>query len=139
MSKHLWDVKHPYHCEEGNYHFAPNANLHRTYDSFRHFLGDWATGEDHDMNLLFRWDWIKETETDPDELYFRSGAGKGKDRLMLFYVMQRRGYNMSVAVAVRDEDEAFVRAYLEEKALKTRDLWEPLLDMTVSEELDALI
>lgn len=139
MTKHLWEVKHPYHCAEGNYNFVPNADLHREYQSLREFQADWADGEDHDYNLLFRWDWIKETAVFPDPGYFTYGAGKAMDRLMLFYVQQRRGNLFSVAVPVKDSDEPAVREYLEAKAQHIRTLWEPLIDLTVDEAMEQLI
>lgn len=137
MTKHLWEVKHPYHCELGNYYAAPNANLHREYDSWAEFAADWAKGEDNDYNLLFRWDWIK--ETDKESPYFDHGKRKGMDRLMLFYVMQRQAYNMSVAIGVKDSNEPAVREYLEAKAQHIRTLWEPLIDLTVDEAMEQLI
>lgn len=139
MTKHLWEATHPYHCAEGNYNYVPNADLHRQYDSITGFLGDWADGEDDDYNLLFRWDWIKEEQPRPEDQYFTHGPAAGSDRLMLFYVQQRRGNLFSVAVAVKDEDEAAVRSYLEGKAQHIRTLWEPLLDLTIDEAMEQLI
>ena len=139
MRANLWDAKHPYHCTEGNYHLVPNAPLHRTYDSWTAFREDWVNGEDHDYNLLWRWDWVKETEKSLSDMYFRSGPGKGKDRVVLFYVMQRKGYLFSVAIPVTDADQPQVREYLEAKGEHMRKLWEPILDRTIEEELEALI
>lgn len=136
MSPHLWEVQHPGTTSEGNYTLVPNANLHVQHESFRKFL----SYADHGPALvLYRWDWIKETAEFPAPGYFTHGPSKGKDRLMLFFVKPALAYCLSIAVAVTDNDESLVLAYLQERSDRLREMWEPVLDLTVDEAMDQLI
>lgn len=107
---HLWEYEHPYYCEQGNYY---KTGLHLNHASWQEFVDDteYVTG-DREANLLFRWDWHR----DGDEHYIR-----------LFFILQRKGLNCSHDVAVIDEDEAEIRAFLGECAEVMRATWEPLL------------
>lgn len=54
---HLWDIDHPYYCNEGNY-FARDADCHCHchYKSWPEFVAEQGNA-DLDMNLVFRFDW----------------------------------------------------------------------------------
>lgn len=130
MSKHLWEIDHPYYCEQGSYWVGGDRyhEVHEEHDSWAGFLEEWA-GMDTDLNLLFRWDWKK---ADPDDYEYEREEDPDfelpGDTLQLFYFMQRKARNMSVFVTVTEDDEAAVRAFLTERAENMRKLWEPLLD-----------
>ena len=51
---HLWEIKHPYYCNEGNY-FARESCC-TEYGSWADFMEE-GGDSDFDMNLVFRWDW----------------------------------------------------------------------------------
>ncbi|MFI8448211.1 hypothetical protein [Streptomyces erythrochromogenes] len=117
---HLWDVDHPYYCAEGNY-FKPGQ--HTPFESWADFTDTTFHSGDRDLNLLIRWDWkawSREPDQDPDE--------PAKDELLLFFVLQRKAWLCSVGIAITDEDEPAVRAWLTECAQTMRATWEPLLD-----------
>lgn len=136
-TKHLWEIDHPYYCTEGNYF---QSGMHSVFESWAEFaepssqtptgdLGNLLYDFDDDLNLLWRWDWKRadpadyeyEIEADPD--YEIPG-----DTLQLFFVLQRKGYNISAEVAVTEADEPAVREWLEAKANHMRRIWAPLLD-----------
>lgn len=127
---HLWEIDHPYYCQEGSYWVGGNQwhEVHNEYESWSDFLDEWSATDD-DLNLMFRWDWKRadpddytyEVEEDPD---FKIPG----DVLQLFYMMQRKARNMSVFVKVTEADEPAVREFLAKKAEHMRKLWEPLLD-----------
>lgn len=141
-TKHLWEIDHPYYCSEGNFYMA---GMHSVFESWAEFaepssqtatadLGNLLYDFDDDLNLLWRWDWKRadpsdyeyEVEADPD---FEIPG----DTLQLFFMLQRKAYNISAEVAVTEADEPAVREWLEAKALHMRRLWEPLLDVVADE------
>ncbi len=138
---HLWEIDHPYYCSEGNYY---KSGCHTLFESWGEFATPTTVGAmgfggnvlydwDDDLNFLFRWDWDRadpadyayEREEDPD---FEMPG----DTLLLFFMAQRKGRNMSAAVAVTEADEPAVRAWLEKKAEYMRMVWEPLLGTTAA-------
>jgi len=140
---HLWEHDHPYYCSEGNYF---KNGLHARYDSWadfaqpsagRSFNEEWNLLYDFDdaLNLLFRWDWKK---ADPENYWLKPGDPHDEtaqyeedlkaDTLQLFFILQRKAYNISVDVKVTEADEPEVRAWLERKAAHIRTLWAPLLE-----------
>ena len=113
---HLWEINHPYYCNEGNY-FAPGMDQpHEEYDSWAYFLESEGNA-DFDMNLVFRWDWRK---SDPDE----SGWGNKTDVLLVFWMGQRKGLYRWTTVQVTDADEDAVKAWLLPRWEHLRRLWE---------------
>ncbi len=102
---HLWEVEHPYYCNESNY-FSRDCMLQ--YQSWKEFFE--AEGDsDMDMNLLFRWDW-------------------GKDNVLsLFWMEQRKGrFRTSIVHNMNPENEPEVRAWLGKHFQHLLQLWEPL-------------
>lgn len=100
---------------------------------------------DNDLNFLYRWDWLK---ADPenylfsfsDEILKETGATKEEveaskkefeensqsDRLMLFFMLQRKSHNISVEVNVTESDEPFVREWLNKKWEHMKEMWNPI-------------
>lgn len=140
---HLWEIDHPYYCTEGNFY---KNGCHTNFDSWAEFatpasftaagptgnvLYDW----DDDLNFLFRWDWNKADKDnyflqpgDPDDETADYEEAKKTDTLLLFFMAQRKGRNMSAQVTVTEADEPAVRAWLEGKAEYMRKIWAPLLN-----------
>ncbi|RKT33641.1 hypothetical protein DEU34_2244 [Microbacterium sp. AG1240] len=142
MSTHLWEHDHPYYCSEGNYF---KTGMHTVYESWvdfaqpsegRSFNDEWNLlyDFDDDLNLLWRWDWKK---ADPENYWRKPGDPNDEtaqyvedqkvDRLELFFMLQRKAYNISVEVKVTEADEPAVREWLIKKASHMRLLWAPLL------------
>lgn len=48
------------------------------------------------------------------------------DRLMLFFMLQRKSHNISVEVNVTEDDEPAVREWLQKKWEYMKGMWEPL-------------
>jgi hypothetical protein len=115
---HLWEVEHPYYCNEGNYYAAGNDQPFITYESWAEFFEN-EGNSDTDMNLLFRWDWRK---ADPEEKHW----GNEHEVLMLFWMGQRKGLYRWTEVRVTEADEPAVRAWLKERWEHLKFLWEPL-------------
>lgn len=101
----LWEIEHPYYCEEGCF-FEPGC--HEYHGSWSDFLATMGY-RDGELNLLFRWDW--------------KSTG-GHDRLLLFFVAQRKGYTFSHEVDVRREDEPSVHDWLLRRREHIDALWE---------------
>lgn len=137
MSNHLWEVKHPYYCNETNY-FASGKDSRDTqfnYESFEDFLSEWGDA-DPDMNLVFRWDWEEITQEAYDELMEEEEESEltpftGDDtvksgHLKIFFFMQRKGYFCYTCTLVSRSEEPIIKAYLKEKWDYYKKLWEPL-------------
>lgn len=120
MTKHLWEIDHPYYCNEGNY-YASGEQPTASYDSWEEFFS--AEGDaDFDMNLLFRWDWRK---ADPEE----KNWGNKHDVLLLFWMGQRKGLYRWTEVQVTDADEPAVREWLTERWKHMQLLWEGIAEV----------
>lgn len=115
---HLWEAAHPYYCNEGNFH--RNGQCVR-FGSWAEFMADGWGDSDHDLNLLFRWDWKR---ADPDD--YEPGEELPGDRLALFFMLQRKGDFWSVEVAVTEDDEPAVREWLAGRAKTIAAIWTPI-------------
>lgn len=123
--RHLWEVDHSYYCAEGNYF---KTGQHTLFASWADFAEEtlFFTG-DRDQNFLIRWDWQTDrTPGEPPVLCI-----DGADRLLLFFVLQRKAWLCSVEITVTEADEPAVRAFLADCAQTMRATWEPLLDAPV--------
>lgn len=110
--KHLWEVDHPYYCEETNFFARDQHFVYANWGDFIESTG--AVGWDLDRNLLFRWDWNQHED---------SALGT----LDLFWMLQRKGAYCSHSVTVHRDDEPAVRAFLAPRAARMASLWLPLL------------
>lgn len=120
MSKHLWEIDHPYYCNEGNFYSNECGERYRTWAEFMASEGD----SDLDMNLVFRFDWREGEDWNAGEytgdINYRNG------RLLMFIIGQRKGIYRYVEVSVCRADEASVIAYLSPRWELMKKLWEPL-------------
>lgn len=118
--KHLWEVEHPYYCNEGNYYAPGNDQPTEAYKTFSAFLAEEGDA-DMDMNLLFRFDWSEDDDTafngDP---YYRNG------KLLLFWMGQRKGLYRWTEIEVCRADEPAVIEFLRPRFAHMLRLWEPL-------------
>jgi hypothetical protein len=112
--KHLWEIDHPYYCNEGNYY--AHESVEGQYDSWANFLEE-EGDSDMDYNLLFRWDWWK---ADPND---ENHCNK-TDVLMLFWMGQRKGLYRYTTVHVTDADETEVKEWLAKRWAYLVLLWE---------------
>lgn len=130
----LWDVDHPYYCNEGNY-FASGCGSH--FSRWQDFLA--AEGDaDLDMNLVFRWDWVAPREDDePDKpIQWHSDEYYRDCTLKLFYMGQRKGLFRYTTIDVCRADEPAVRDWLEVRFVHMLRLWAPFA--AAPDLLDAL-
>jgi len=126
--KHLWEIEHPYYCNEGNC-FAPSHNQPTTsYESWADFVED-EGASDLDMNLVFRWDWRK---ADPNEEAWCNKT----DVLLLFFMGQRKGLYRWVEITVQDSDEQAIRDWLSIRWEHLRRLWQGISDFGQDPERD---
>lgn len=121
--KRLWEVDHPYYCNEGNYYAPGNDQPFTTFKSWQDFLAE-EDDADLDMNLLFRWDWPEGNEDVPN---FNGDVNYHNGKLLLFFMGQRKGLYRWVEVAVCRADEPAVIAYLTPRLQRLKDLWAPLI------------
>jgi hypothetical protein len=124
----LWKFDHPFYCSDANWHTAKD---HMRWASWAEFRDDtlFVTG-DRDMNLLVRWDWHSWRRTELNCL-------DEPDELLLYFVMQRKGYLVSHRVAITDGDEPEVRRWLAECAAVMMRTWEPLMTAPRDEDMQA--
>jgi hypothetical protein len=126
MMMHLWEAKHPYYCNEGNY-FSNDDSLASHFKSWKDFLieeGD----SDMDYNLIFRFDWSE--IDDNDDFTFNGDVNYRNGILKLFYMGQRKGLYRWVTVEVCRSDEPDVITFLQSRWEHMRRLWEPLSTST---------
>lgn len=128
MSKHLWEIDHPYYCSESNF-FAPHGEAYMHYDRWQDFYAA-EHDSDLDMNLVFRFDWKPPWEDgDPEKPIVWQGDENYRDcQLQLFIMGQRKGLFRCVEIDVCRADESKVIEYLRPRWEHVRKLWEPLSD-----------
>jgi hypothetical protein len=113
---HLWEIEHPYYCNEGNYYAPGNDQPTEAHESWEAFVAE-EGDSDMDMNLVFRWDWRK---ADPDEERW----GNETDVLLIFFMGQRKGLYRWVEIQVTDADEPAVKKWLKARWQHLTLLWE---------------
>ena len=128
--RHLWEPEHPYYCEQGNYLADSSIEAHYQFPSWEEFHEFATTSEFEyeDLNLVFRWDWVKPALEDYEE-----GEELPSDKLMLYVVQQRRAFNLSYEVDVTEKDESAITEWLIERAKKMTSIWQPVLETALSE------
>lgn len=126
--KRLWEIDHPYYCNEGNY-FASARDCHAHYKRWQDFIEEQGEA-DLDMNLVFRFDWIPPwIDGDSENAIVWQGDENYRDCVLkLFYLGQRKGFYRWVTVDVCRADEPAVREWLKTRWDHMRLLWEPLSD-----------
>lgn len=125
VSRHLWEYDHPFYCAEGNYYTSGDQwdEVYTSYDSWADFIAEWGD-TDPDLNLVFRWDWIK---SNPDDYEPDDGAIRvPEDKLLVFWVLQRKALLRTTVCAVTAADEPAVRAWLADRAKAIAAIWEPI-------------
>jgi hypothetical protein len=120
VTRHLWEIDHPYYCTQGNYYARAGEGLHTSYESWTDFYQDWGA-EDPDLNLVFRWDWQR---FDPDD--YEPDQEVPADVLQVFWVLQRKAILRSTSCVVTEADEPAVRKWLNERARTITAIWEPI-------------
>jgi hypothetical protein len=118
----LWEAKHSYYCNEGNYYTA--ESVCSEFKNWKAFLAEFGDS-DMDMNLLFRWDWDETDQESGDPTYtgddyYRNGV------LKLFWMGQRKGRYSYSTVEVCRADEPAVIAFLRPRLAHLAALWAPL-------------
>jgi hypothetical protein len=111
ITHHLWDIEHPYYCNEGNYFKCGLIDHHDSWASFAETMGN----SDPELNLLFRWDWQR--------LGLDEGEWDGTHQLLLFFVAQRKGFFFSNEVQVSEADEPAIREWLADRSQHTMAFW----------------
>jgi hypothetical protein len=59
IMSHLWEAKHSYYCNQGNYfarEFSDGSEIGGEFETWADFIEEFGDA-DMDFNLLFRWDW----------------------------------------------------------------------------------
>ena len=122
---HLWEAKHPYYCNEGNYYARESCEAY--YKSWADFMEEEGAA-DKDYNLVFRFDWDEnDGEDDPT---FNGDTNYRNGKLKLFYMGQRKGLYRWSIVEVCRADEPAVIDFLRERWEHMQTLWAPLSSNT---------
>ena len=116
MDKHLWEVKHSYYCNEGNYYSSDCGGY---YKSFAEFLAEFGDS-DMDYNLLFRWDWSEE------DIQFNGDPNYRNGKLKVFWMGQHKGLYRFDIVEVCRADEPAVIEFLKPRFAYLMELWAPM-------------
>jgi hypothetical protein len=120
---HLWEVDHPYYCNEGNFYAPGNDQPCDSHKSWADFLADYNYA-DFDLNLVFRFDWVEGEDHDlpayNGDPYYRNG------HLKIFWMGQRKGLYRWSTVEVCRADEEAVLAFLKPRWEHLKKLWEPV-------------
>lgn len=121
----LWDVEHPYYCNEGNY-FAVGDQCHSVYKRWQDFHEEQGD-DDMDMNLVFRWDWKSPREDDdPDKpIAWAADESYRDSTLLIFFMGQRKGLYRWAEVDVCRADEPQVKEWLFSRYEHLLKLWDP--------------
>lgn len=120
---HLWEVDHPYYCNQGNYYSTESVET--AYRSWAEFAADNADA-DFDMNLVFRFDW-REGE-DGECGAFNGDVSYRNGELLVFWMGQRKGLFRYSRIEVCRADEPSVIEFLRPRWDHMRKLWEPIAD-----------
>lgn len=106
--KRLWDCTHSYYCE---------TSQHTVYNSWSEFL-DEEDSLDPDLNLVFRFDWV--SEDDSDDCH---------NVLKIYYYCQRLGKSRTVSIMIGDSEidavEQAAYLWLEKRFKHIKSLWAP--------------
>lgn len=118
---HLWEVDHPYSCNEGNYYASESVcDEHKTWASFFENYKD----ADMDMNLVFRWDWREGEDWGCSP--FTGDVNYRNGHLLIFWMGQRKGLYRYSKVEVCRADEPAVIEFLRPRWEHLKNLWGPL-------------
>ncbi len=119
MDKHLWEIDHPYYCNESNYYARESVGDH--HKTWADFFAEYADA-DLDMNLLFRFDWVEGEDHDLQpfngDVYYRNGI------LKIFWIGQRKGLCRYSTIEVCRADEEQVKDFLRPRWGHIVTLWE---------------
>jgi hypothetical protein len=118
----LWESKHSYYAQEGNYY---SNDCHIEYKTLQAFIA--AEGDsDLDYNLVYRWDWDETSDEDEDVSTYTGDDYYRHATLKVFFIGQRKARARSVSVQVCRADEPGVRAWLQPRLNHLAALWAPM-------------
>lgn len=124
MSKHLWEIDHPYYCNQGNYYASESVeDKHKSWGSFITKNAD----ADMDMNLAFRFDWHEGQENGLGE--FTGDPNYRNGELLIFWMGQRKGLYRYSRIEVCRNDEPAVIEFLRPRWEHMKLLWEPIAEV----------
>lgn len=144
---HLWEVKHDYYSNKGNYFASPADEIFETFDTFTEYL----EGFDPDFlnyNVIYRWDWktpwelLEETDGDcGEDFYIRDGDDlkinpkyhiwnpdqtTRESRLELYLILPRKGIYTWKEIKVARSEEQQIKEHLQLHFNYLKSLWLPL-------------
>ena len=122
---HIWEIDHPYYCNEGNYY--ARESVCSEYKRWQDFLEEYKDA-DLDLNLIFRFDWVEEEDSYTGDDNYRNG------KLKIFWMGQRKGLYRYSIVEVCRADELSVIQFLKPRWEHLRLLWEPISISEVHQE-----
>lgn len=121
--KRLWEVDHPYYCNEGNYYAPGRDQPGDHFKSWADFIAEYRDA-DFDYNLVFRWDWKEGEDEGAGE--FNGDVNYRNGHLLIFWMGQRKGLYRWSRIEVCRADEPAVIEFLQPRLAHLLSLWEPL-------------
>lgn len=125
---HLWEVDHPYYCNQGNYFKNGCGAEYKTWAEFLASDG----GSDFDLNLVFRFDWYEGEDHDlptfNGDPYYRNGE------LLIFWMGQRHGIFRYTKIQVCRADEPEVLKFLQPRWEHLKVLWAGVSDLHLAQQ-----
>lgn len=115
--KNLWEVDHPYYCNEGSYY---DNSEHYDFKSWDDFISEWGQC-DLDMNRIHRFDahiQSEDYEEIPDGFFF----------VTFYRIHQRKARTSSQTVCVPIEDQQKVIDYLKPYFELEQKIWAPFTE-----------
>lgn len=122
--KRLWEVDHQYYCCEGNY-LGTTDDWHTEFETIDEFLEEYGDS-DHDLNLIFRWDW-QTNDPETDEPTHTGDDNARCEKLDVFFMGQRKAKCWSTSTRVCRNDEPKIIEFLKPRLQTLLKLWEPLV------------
>lgn len=125
---HLWEVDHPYYCNQGNYYARESVGDH--HKAWSSFIAEYADA-DFDLNLVFRFDWLEGEDNGAGE--FTGDVNYRNGQLCIYWMGQRKGLYRYSTIEVCRADEPAVIEFLRPRWDHMRKLWEPLSEQALAE------
>ena len=122
----LWEIKHPYYMNEGNFYQTGHHNDYENLDDFLEAWGDL----DKDLNRVHRWDWREGEDWGIES----DGSEDVQGVFSVYFVLQRKAILLSCDVKVRRSDQDRVKEYLEPYAELEAKLWSPFVIFSGSDK-----
>lgn len=119
MTRHLWEIRHPYHAADGR---------EERVDSFT-ALKSIVDRADDDLNMVYRWDWFDAAQPIHNDPYV-DGEDRSTEELSVHLLTPRKSGFWTITCPIAKHQEFEVLEWLSGPRCfgYLRRLWEPVMD-----------